>query len=249
MRKIRNCSESRHESMAKKTEKPVKTVPYIPFKTFVNFIDGLKSTTVPTQIDSSLMSSMSGSMRSWLMTALRFLDLVDSNGVVQPKLHNLISAYKSEGWQDTLKDVISDAYVDVVGDVDLDSGTSAQLYEAFRKRGNVDGQLLEKAVRFYLAAVKEAGMTVSPHFATRPRRKKVVRRKKKASQKQGGKHSNEADDENEDEIDHDPATTARFEIPIPDKDSAIIVLPRDIEDQDWDMVKAMLDAYVKRLTS
>jgi len=237
--------------MAKKTGKPAKTVPYIPFKTFVNFIDGLKSTTVPTVIDSSLMTSMSGSMRSWLMNALRFLDLVDSNGVVQPKLQKLISAYKTEAWKDTLGQVISEAYVDVIGDVDLDSGTSAQLYDAFRKRGNVDGQLLEKAVRFYLAALKEAGIAVSPHFGNRPKRKKVTR-KKQASKKQDQKTSHndvDGDDDNGYEEKYDPASTARFEIPIPDKDAAIILLPRDIEGQDWEMVKTMLDAYVKRLTT
>ena len=45
-----------------------------------------------------------------------------------------------------------------------------------------------------------------------------------------------------------PAGYAKFRIPIPSKADAVLYLPRDIDSQDWEMVKVMLDAYVSRLT-
>lgn len=38
-----------------------------------------------------------------------------------------------------------------------------------------------------------------------------------------------------------------FSIPIPGKPSARIIFPKGLEAEDWDMLKAMLDAYIKRL--
>ena len=38
-----------------------------------------------------------------------------------------------------------------------------------------------------------------------------------------------------------------FQIPIPGKDSAVITIPKGLTDQDWEMLKIMLDAYINRL--
>ena len=48
-------------------------------------------------------------------------------------------------------------------------------------------------------------------------------------------------------IEFDETTSARFQIPIPDKGDALIILPLAIDVDDWTMVKAMLEAYVNRL--
>jgi hypothetical protein len=41
--------------------------------------------------------------------------------------------------------------------------------------------------------------------------------------------------------------TEEFSIPIPGKASAKIIFPKGLEAEDWDMLKIMLDAYIKRL--
>lgn len=41
--------------------------------------------------------------------------------------------------------------------------------------------------------------------------------------------------------------TEEFSIPIPGKASAKIIFPKGLEAEDWDMLKVMLDAYIKRL--
>jgi hypothetical protein len=41
----------------------------------------------------------------------------------------------------------------------------------------------------------------------------------------------------------------QFIIPIPGGNSATISVPKGLAAEDWDMVKAMLDAYIQRLQS
>jgi hypothetical protein len=232
----------------KKSEKTKRYPPIPSFQTVTGFIETLNSTTVPPVIDSSLLPKMSGTNRSWLMSGMRYLGLIDASGVVQKKLRNLVTAWGTPKWKDSLQEELLPAYQEVTNDLDLDSGTQAQLYEAFRTRGNVDGQMLEKAVRFYLALLTECGLAYSPHFKSRTIRKPGTKKrtKKKNSRQQ---HRNGDDDDPDDPLgDFDEEIWARFQIPIPGKGDAIIALPREIDANDWQMVSMMLDAYIQRLT-
>lgn len=233
--------------MAEEQKTPKKAAPYIPFKTFTSFVERLHNTAVPPIIDGSVLSTMSGSMRSQLMSALRFMNLIDGRGTVSEELNTLVNSYKTDNWKKSLTDLIFEAYLSVVENVDLDKGTAQQLNEAFRLKGNVDGQMLEKAVRFYLAALSECGITVSPHF-TAKRARKYAPRKKKA--KKNDDHGSGPESPMPDDyIGFDDSNMARFRIPIPGKQDGIILLPNDINHRDWIMVKTMLDAYVDHLTS
>jgi hypothetical protein len=49
------------------------------------------------------------------------------------------------------------------------------------------------------------------------------------------------------DIPKDDPTTTTFEIPIPDKRSAKIILPKNLDSDDWTMIQAMLAAYVSRM--
>ena len=221
--------------MAKRAQETKPGVPYIPFKTLLNFIDRMDSSTVPPVIDTSVLIQMSGSMRSQLMSALRSLRLIDANGHVQQTLKNLVSSYNTETFQKVLEDIISHSYSHVVGDVDLKAGTAKQLSKAFRENGNVDGQMLDKAIRFYLAALKEAGVTVSPHFMFRKPRKPRAKKPPK----------NDQQEENND-IENEIPTAGRIQwrLPIRDKGQAIISLPDNITSEDWRILKIQLDAFI-----
>ena len=230
--------------MAKKTQEKKEIAPYIPFLTLKNLVATLKSTTIPPVIDSSVLRNMSGSMRSQVMSALRFLNLIDENDKVQEGLKRLVNAYETDGWKSVLGGLITPAYVVMELDFDRSSGTSSQINEAFRKNGNVEGQMLEKAVRFYLAALKEADIPFSPHFVTMgartsgrtaPRRIRLLRKL-------------DVDQDEQEEQDFSDLNIAKFRIPIPGKRGVVIAVPTDIDEADWTMVKAMLDAYVQRLT-
>lgn len=234
--------------MARKTQEKKAISPYIPFLTLKNLVGTLKSTTVPPVIDSSVLRSMSGSMRSQVMSALRFLDLIDANNTVQDKLKNLVKAYETDDWPQAVARVIETAYQGIAKDVDLKNGTSSQLNDAFRKTGNVEGQMLEKAVRFYLTALKEAETSFSPLFVMRGARTGLRPRTVPKTKKGRVRGSETAEDDVLEDDELSDGEIARFRFHVPNKRDAVIALPADIDADDWEMVKIMLDAAVKRLT-
>lgn len=250
--------------MAKTDEKTKSYPPVIPVSTLTGFTETLKNTTVPPVIDASLLTKMSGSTRSALMSGMRFLGLVNSAGVVDTKLHQLVRAYGTTGWKEAVIELLLPAFDEIIEGINLDHGTANQLVEAFRTKGNVDGQMLEKAVRFYLTLMTEAGVTYSPHFKSRTIRKPGPKRPKKPKGRAGDGDGDGDDEEQDldedrgrrrnhggggggDSIQFDAQASERFVIPIPGKGNTTIVLPKSIDADDWEMVKIMLDAYVGRL--
>jgi hypothetical protein len=220
------------------------TPAYLPFETFTGFLDRFETTPVPPRIDNSLLSSYSGTSRSQLMTALRFFNLITSNGVVQAGLKNLVEARNDpEIWKASVSDHILDAYLPIVRDLDLDKATSGQLEEAFRDRANISGSVLKKAIRFYLKALDEAGLTYSPHFTriraapTSPAQqnggagKKAKRRKSIRQSDDGDEHESRSGD-----------GMLVFPIHFPGKPAGVIKVPKDINTQDLGMLKAMVTA-------
>ena len=143
------------------------TPPYLPFARFQSFIGSLHGKPLPPRIDRTLMSRMSGSDQSQIRIALRFLGLTrGDDNLVTDEFRALVAAYAEPAtpeWRASLGAVVGTAYESLVGGLD-DAATQGQLDESFRTIGGLAGSSLTKAVRFYLAAVAEAGMTVSPHF-------------------------------------------------------------------------------------
>jgi hypothetical protein len=218
------------------TDKPEKSSPpIISYKTFTNFLKSLSTTAVPASIDRSIMAKMSGITQNQTLSALRFLRCIGPNGVVQHPLHNLVKAFGTESWSSVLTDVISDAYVEIVDGLDLDNGTASQLAFAFKKRGGVDGQMLSKAVRFYLKAMTDAGLTYSPHFKAppAPRKPKSTRAKVK-----GSEDGNEIiDDQPEDNT-----PIARGMTLVPIGGGRNIAVEKDLTDDDVDVIETLIPA-------
>ncbi len=232
--------------MTDKHKEIKRLAPYIPLKTFKKFIESLKDTAVPPVIDNSILPKMSGAVRSQLKSALRFLVLVDDSGTVQKSLRTLVSSYQTDSWRQSLGELFSTAYSDLVSNVDIDVGTKQMLYAAFRTSGGVDGQMLDKAVRFYLAALREAGISFSPHFAAKGGSAPPRALKKQGRRKTRNKIPEDVAPE-EDPVNQE--SMAKFKLPIPEKGDAVITLPESIEKADWDMLKVQLDAWVTRLIS
>lgn len=140
--------------------------PYGPWPTFENFIRGFNGSVVPPVIDGTLLRNLSGSARSQLVGALRYMGLITDDGNrVTDRLRALVSASgEKETWQAALSELIPSVYASITEGVDLDTATSGQLVGAFRERASINGSVLEKAVRFYLAAMTAAGHKLSPHF-------------------------------------------------------------------------------------
>ena len=65
--------------------------PYVPYRTLRNFVDGFRQG-IPQRIDTSpsIMGSMSGTIRRQLIQALRYLQLINENGIPQETLRRWV---------------------------------------------------------------------------------------------------------------------------------------------------------------
>lgn len=154
------------------SKNPKTTVPYASWKSFVTFLDRLADKGLPQQIDRTVMSKMSGATQSNMRGALTFLKLTDSDGAPTDALKGLVAKHgESEGRKAALRDVVLGAYGPVISELSLENGTADQLWKCFRENGNVRGSTLSRAVRFFLAALRAAGVNHSRYFKapTRPR--------------------------------------------------------------------------------
>src|SRR5438045_564825 len=173
--------------MAKDNGNERASLPYGSWKTVRAFLGKLKTTAIPPRIDNSVMIGMSGSGKSEMRTALRFLGLIDSADTVTDKLRELVQAYGTDTWTDKLSDRIFAAYSDVIGaDAEwLDNGTASLLREKFKAESGMEGAALDKATRFFLSALDDTGGSYSPYFKVRGARTAAM--KKTPSKKAGRK--------------------------------------------------------------
>lgn len=168
--------------MATETRKSA-TPPYIAFPTFLSFIKGLGETGVPSRIDKSLLRNMSGSNQSALLSALKWFSLIDEAGAHGERLEALVKAAAADKAGEVLKGNLPLAYAFMAdGSIDVGRATGAQLEEKFREYG-LSGETVAKAMSFFLAACKEAGIPVSAHIKL----PKIVRANGSAKAKKAAK--------------------------------------------------------------
>src|ERR1035437_6107578 len=139
--------------------------PYLSYKTFSGFIQGLK-VGIPTRIDRSVLNTMSGAVQGHLMSALRYLGLVSPHAVTTDKLSSLVNSEGTER-ERVLSGILREGYPFLFAEppFDLQRATTGQLEEAFRKVG-ASGETIRKCVAFFLAAAKASGIPVSPYIKT-----------------------------------------------------------------------------------
>lgn len=150
------------------TQEKKQPVPYISWKTFTSFISNIHGK-LPAQIDPTVLRNMSGTAQSQLLSALRFLDLIDADGTTKDSLKKLADSYDGERWKPELRNLISHAYGRVINGLNIATATPGMLRERFRTNGNVEGGTIDSALRFYLNALNEADIPFSPHLVLRQR--------------------------------------------------------------------------------
>ena len=82
-------------------------------------------------------------------------------------MKSLVAAFGTEGWKEAVCSYVFEKFSSLTGDVDIDTGTFQQLREQFKEASGLESSALDKALRFYLAALDEAELTYSPHFKAR----------------------------------------------------------------------------------
>jgi hypothetical protein len=143
--------------------------PYISYRTFENFISRLQQQ-VPARIDRSYWGeTLSGSTGTQLMSALRFLNLVDANGKPTDELKMVASA-KGADKPAALKEITFEAYGFVLqSSLDLPNATYAQLEEVFHDNFQLTPDVGRKCIKFFISLAAGAGTALSPFVTKRVR--------------------------------------------------------------------------------
>jgi len=229
---------------------PKDIAPYGTYGTMKSTIDRFKDSVVPTKLNRHVLHDVSGGAFSALMSSLRFFGLIDDNQVVKDEFRAVVeAARKGEAdYKDKMVQVVCDAYDPIVGgEFDLQAGTLPDLEKKFRDAGVPQGQMLTKAIRFYLKALEDAGIKVSEHI-TKPRRRTKKAKDPNASKK-GKQPKAQNERRNENLLDRNGMIPGNFErITIPGVAGAFIQYPTAITDAQCDVfdgIISVLRTYAK----
>lgn len=230
------------------TDSTAKTTPpaYVSFNAFLNFINKLRDTSVPQRIDRSLMGNLSGSLISALMAALRSFDLIDDGQRPTSLMRQLVTA-NDEDRKELFKQLFQQGYASILSDPDfhLESATTAQLTEKFRETG-VSGSTISKCIALFLSLAKAAGVTVSHHIKAPTVQRTNSKKPTKSQSKRDAEADVDAGATPDIDTEGDNEDVERFEIPIPGKPSVRVIVPRDLDGDDWEMLQSMITVYIKR---
>jgi len=143
--------------------------PYVSYRTFLNFMERLEQG-MPARIDRSYWSDrLAGSTGTQLMAALRFLGLVDADGVPTSQLRQLVSA-SGEKRTELLRQIATESYNFVLGgSFDFHIATYAQLEEVFHRNFELADDVNRKCIKFFVALASDAGIPLSPFITKRVR--------------------------------------------------------------------------------
>jgi len=153
--------------MNQKDKPKVVVPPHMSFKTLRAFLGGLRNNPIPGRIDRSLMSSLSGTVKSQLVHTLHYLGLLGDEDAPTESLVRLVGsegANQQAEWNQILRSCYDFLFAPADGSFDLAKSTQQQFEEQFRKAG-ASGTTVAKCTRFFLAAAKEAGLQLSPYIA------------------------------------------------------------------------------------
>ena len=136
--------------------------PYVAYATFKNFIASMKDL-VPARIDTThpFMVGQSGSNQSYLISALRFFDLVNDR-TPNPMLKKLAQS-EGDARKNLWKELFERAYKPVLGDLDLTTSTAGMLHEKFRAQ-ELTGETINKCFSFFVAGAEDAGLPMAQHL-------------------------------------------------------------------------------------
>ena len=133
--------------------------PYVPYRTFQTFLEFLLEEGIPGRIDKTVWGPrFSGSSGTQLMTALKVLELVDSEAHPDDKLDRLVHA-EGEERRTLLRNILEGFYTPVF-ELDLSRASKGQFRDAFRRFGTKEG-VLTKCEAFFIRAAQAAGIKLS----------------------------------------------------------------------------------------
>ncbi|MDZ4685503.1 MAG: hypothetical protein SH850_10605 [Planctomycetaceae bacterium] len=234
--------------------------PYIPWKTFTNFVGKWKGTTTPHTVDRHAMSNVPNGDHRPLRAALKYLGHIDADAVVLPPFDTLVKAHGTTQWPEAIRQCVLPAYAPIIKGLPIENASAGQLADHFRTRAKADGQVGEKAVRFWLQAMKEAEEKFSPFFVMRQDRsggKRTSSKRKPATDKtppngKGETASNPAGTHPANPANQQRAETIAYPIFFKGKAQGQIIVPAGLNADDLavlDLTVQLVRAYAGQATT
>lgn len=167
--------------------------PYATFSAFINFLNKLRDTTIPSRIDPSVFGNASGSISYSIIAALKVLKLIGPDGVPSQAFIDLVDA-DDEGRKPLLRAAMSAAYPSLFdGSIDISKATSGQFDEHLRSRYDAKGSTIDKVASFFIAA---ANYTDTPLSQLVKDRKPVASSASSGKSRKQRKQAQDADTQN-----------------------------------------------------
>lgn len=205
---------------------------------------------IPMRVDKSHLPKASGSVQAGHLAALKFLRLIDSGGKPTGTFERFVMA-DDAARPAILAEMLRAAYDFIFTDpeFDLARASSKMLEEKFRGF-DIKGSALMRAIAFFLAAAREAGVKLAPGLKAPSAPPRTDRKIPNGLRKLADSDARNDDGVETDDQDEDGGGSAsgvlRFEIPIPVNRKVKISIPADFDKDDWDLLQTMFSAYVKR---
>jgi hypothetical protein len=136
--------------------------PYVSYRSFLTLLEELKRG-LPARIDRSYWGDkFSGSTGTQLMSALRFLNLVDPSGVPTNMLKELVGA-RGTPRAEIIRKISHESFTFLSIDTfDSETATYAQLEEVFNDVYQVDRDVARKCIKFFIEIANDGGIPLSP---------------------------------------------------------------------------------------
>jgi hypothetical protein len=143
------------------------TVPvYLSFKTFQSAIQSLRTHGLPDSLDRTAFGSRSGAEQTQILSAFRFLGLLNESNRTQESLRALVKAKENTPEEKAiLSSILTARYGNAIA-LNLEAATPAQLNKAIAEYG-AGGATLGRAVRFFVKACENCGIKLSPRLTAR----------------------------------------------------------------------------------
>lgn len=225
--------------MADTTKKSVP--PYATYKSFSNFINGLREHGTPKHITKSLLPG-SNSGKAAMAATLTTLGLVNGKDEPTALMLQLTDAQKNYGT--ILKEILEASYSFLKDDsLDIANTTTDKVVEKFKELG-ASGSTITKCMAFFLSAAQDAKITVSRYVKTPAAAPKAA---KKKLHRQAAPEVDDDDDDDQGDRDRYPTDKERIVVSVHGMDEWEMFVPKGLSPAQWKhglkMAKFILDNY------
>jgi len=155
-------------------EQPKLSPPYLPYKTLLSSLDNLGQG-IPPKLDRSIWKNQPGTVQSQILSAYKFLGLMNDASGPTELLRELVQHRATPG--PVMKKIIEAKYKPILTH-DLTTMTTTMLNSEFETAFGVEAETKKKAVRFFLQATKANGFTLSKFLLDQTRVSAGTRKKR-----------------------------------------------------------------------